>query len=87
MSHLMNFIPRRLAVFPTEREAMLYARQKLAEGLKQVNELFVSLSKSGPAVAAALKTELGEALAKEQPFSERAEAEALLEKWQAEAGQ
>ena len=37
MSHLMNFIPRRLAVFPTEREAMLYARQKLAEGLKLVN--------------------------------------------------
>ena len=31
--------------------------------------------------------ELGEALAKEQPFNERAEAEALLKKWQAEAGQ
>ena len=31
--------------------------------------------------------ELGEALAKEQPFKERAEAEALLKKWQAEAGQ
>lgn len=32
-----NLIARRLAAFPTEREAVTYAHQKLAEGLQLVN--------------------------------------------------